>query len=158
MVKYVLILFYLHKNKSMPDMFMFRERGVSFPMKLSVKIWWGRVKWRLSFAMFAAGRYGRDSWPRFHANSGHDVSIRFARGRRVVIQIFGPGDRNDFTVLKFGFRIDFVANPLVQGVYWGILHHYAIDAKYYKWFCMFSQNWNWALNVQTFCDNLIWFC
>ena len=44
MVKYVIILFQLHKNKHVPDMFMFRVWGVLFPMKLRVKIRWGSSK------------------------------------------------------------------------------------------------------------------
>ena len=49
--------------------------------------------------------------------AGMTFYIRFTRGRRVVIKGYGPGDRNDFTVilLKFGLKIDFVANPFADG-------------------------------------------
>ena len=55
MVKYVLMLFQLHKNKHVPDMFIFRVWGVSFLIKCKVM---GIVKLRLSFAMLAAESSG----------------------------------------------------------------------------------------------------
>ena len=62
--------------------------------------------------------------------------IRFTRGRRVVINVFGPRDRNYFTVilLKFGLlKLILWQTLLFMWAYLGILsYHYATDAKYYK--------------------------
>ena len=96
--------------------------------------------------------------------AGMTFCIRFARGRCVVIKVFGPEDRNYFTVilLKFRLKIDFVANPFVHG---GLLR-YIVHVFFHNimqlmqnttndfvvhvcmYMCMFSQNWTWALSCE----------
>lgn len=97
--EYVLILFQLHKNKHVPDMFMFRVWGVLFPMKLRVKIRWGSSKKRPPLAMPAARSYGRDSRARFACvQRVCRYCIRFPCVCRVAVMQSLVGDRYNFTV------------------------------------------------------------